>query len=220
MDIRKQVKKALDQRCKDLKDNQRRMINSCINRQKEQIVLDRIKITKNNQTYITTNPYSIKKETANYHKEAFRQRNSNFHALPPDWQQEYNPRSYIDKEWYNKTTDPITIEELSEVLQDLPNKKATGISGISYEMLKKLGLKEKSNLCTIFNKMLQEGLTPTKWKHSHIYPITKPKPWQCELTITRPIVLLESPRKCFTKILNNRITTDCKLHNILRVPTI
>ena len=84
-DVRKQVKAALDRRCTDLKDNQKRMINSCINRQKEQIILDRVKIIRDNYTYITTNKNIIKKEVADYHKHAFKKHNSNFYFLSPEW---------------------------------------------------------------------------------------------------------------------------------------
>src|SRR5579863_495772 len=51
-----------------------------------------------------------------------------------------------------------------------------------------------------------------------IYPIPKPKPWQSDITNTRPIVLLETTRKCFTKIVTQRLSALCKKHNILRVP--
>jgi hypothetical protein len=71
-ETRNSIQKAIQQRCLDLKDNQKRMINSCINRHREKIVIDRIKIKNTNGSeYITTNPQKIQKEVEKYHKEAF-----------------------------------------------------------------------------------------------------------------------------------------------------
>ena len=46
--------------------------------------------------------------------------------------------------------------------------------------------------------------------------IPKPKNWNKNIDITRPIVLIETARKLFTKILTNRLEIVCRQHNILR----
>ena len=56
-------------------------------------------------------------------------------------------------------------------------------------------------ICACF----ESGLTPKQWNLAHVYPIPKPKPWNCDLNNTRPITLLETVRKAFTKILNDRL---------------
>jgi hypothetical protein len=112
----------------------------------------------------------------------------------------------------------ILPDELEEVLSDLPNNKAAGPSKIKYEMLKKLGPIAKKTLLNLFNLFLNSGVTPANWKNSLLYPISKGKEWQGELSNTRPIILLETTRKCFTKILNNRLALICRNTGYLKDP--
>lgn len=49
-----------------------------------------------------------------------------------------------------------------------------------------------------------------------IFPIPKPKDWQCIVTNTRPIALLECTRKLATKILTKRLGNIIKDNNILK----
>src|SRR5256885_17249998 len=46
------------------------------------------------------------------------------------------------------------------------------------------------------------NIIPNGWKRAAIYPIPKLTTWQLKLNNTRPITLLESPRKILVKILN------------------
>jgi ribonuclease HI len=103
-------------------------------------------------------------------------------------------------------------------LKNLPNNKAAGPSGIKYEMLKNLGDEGVTVLAEFFNLFLREGTIPRSWKESLLYPISKGREWKCELSNTRPIVLLETTRKCFTKILTERLGGVCKENNILKGP--
>jgi len=45
------------------------------------------------------------------------------------------------------------------------------------------------------------------WRKASIYPIPKPKPWECKLNNTRPITLLDTTRKAMVRLLNNRLST-------------
>ena len=85
-------------------------------------------------------------------------------------------------------------------------------------MLKHLGKEGKMVLTGLFNLFLSKGQMPKSWKESLLYPISKGKEWHCELKNTRPIVLLETTRKCFTKIITDRLGGICKRKNILRGP--
>ena len=113
---------------------------------------------------------------------------------------------------------PISEEELNNTLKNLPNGKASGISTISYEMLKNLGTGAKSTLRKFYSLCLKKGTCPPLWKTSSIFPIPKSKDWECDLSNIRPIILLETSRKCLTKIITNRLSTICKKYNILAGP--
>ena len=60
------------------------------------------------------------------------------------------------------------------------------------------------------------GDIPNDWKIAHIYPIPKPTEWHFDITKTRPITLLETVRKAFAKILNNRLSKIISKHHILK----
>src|SRR5581483_8351202 len=64
--------------------------------------------------------------------------------------------------------------------------------------------------------VIQTGIVPTHWKISQLYPIPKPKDWQHNLSITRPILLPECIRKVCMRIINNRLSDVFTKHNILR----
>src|SRR5438477_7253839 len=111
-----------------------------------------------------------------------------------------------------------SMKERTEVIKELTTKKTAGSSQITYEMLKNLNIKTKERLNNIFHCCLITSIISKSWKTSNIYPIPKNKDWGAELMNTRPIILIETTRKCFTKILTNRISTICKEKNVLREP--
>src|SRR6185437_13381543 len=79
--------------------------------------------------------------------------------------------------WYNSLMLPITDNEITQTIASLPNGKACGPTGISYEMIKHI-----SSSC-----------------------ITKKNAFDGNLNLTRPISLIEHFRKLYTKILTNRL---------------
>src|SRR5438552_7386701 len=134
----KEIKKAIQKRSQDLKDNQRRMINSLTNQKKGNIILDKILVKDQQSIHISTDSSEILKITKEYYKEAFKTRSSNFNLLNEEWKEEYLPKTNIKEDWFIKLMDPVTEEELNTSLKDLSNGKVSGISSINYEMLKKL----------------------------------------------------------------------------------
>jgi hypothetical protein len=75
----------------------------------------------------------------------------------------------------------ITINELDIIIKELPNDKAPGPSGIIYEDLKLTGPKYRHHLLNLFNNIITNGTIPLEWKKATIYPIPKPKDWECKL---------------------------------------
>jgi hypothetical protein len=214
----KEINKAIEQRCQYFQNNQRRMIDSLTNNPKSLVQIDRIMVTTEQNKYIETDSKKIKKEVEGYFTKAFKRRKTDFKRLSESWKKQYESRSYIEQEWYKDLMEKPSIQELTEVIKDLPMKKAAGPSQITYEMLKNLNIKTKKRLNNIFHCCLITSTIPKSWKTSNIYPIPKNKDWGAELTNTRPIMLMETTRKCFTKIITNRISTICKERKILRGP--
>ena len=57
-----------------------------------------------------------------------------------------------------------------------------------------------------YNVLLITEFLPSNWNKGVIYSIPKPEDWNLELNKTRPITLLECPRKLYMKILTNRLS--------------
>ena len=214
----KEIKKAISERCKNLESDQKKMINSLTNTRKKTITLDRIIVKDQQNPYIATEPEEVLNEVEKHYKNSFKTRNASFDLLNKKWKKEYQPKKEIKENWYKSLMDLISEEEFNIALKDLPNGKASGISTISYEMLKKLGSKTKAILRKFFSLCLYSGSCPQSWKTSTIYPIPKSKDWECDLTNTRPIILLETSRKLLTKIFTNRLSNICKKNKILQGP--
>ena len=214
----KEIKKAISSRCQDLQSNQRKMINSLTNQKKNTILLDRIIVKDPLEPYIATDANKVLQTVQQHYEESFKRRNSNFDLLSEEWKNEYLPNPRINSECYNELMDPITEDEFKQTLRDLPNGKASGTSTINYEMLKNLGNKSKTILRMFFSLCLKKGSCPISWKTSTIFPIPKAKDWECDLTNTRPIILLDTSRKLLTKIITNRLASICKKFNILSGP--
>jgi hypothetical protein len=134
-----------------------------------------------------------------------------------NWLEEYkNPMVKIKDKGKNKLLEPISKEELNEVIMGTANGKAPGASEVSYEMLKNCGGKEQECFRNLLNNILKEGKTPKEWKHSRIFPIPKMEDWQGQMDKLRPIALIETGRRIFSKILTKRIDTVITENRILQ----
>jgi len=193
------------------------MIDSILNRKKRSIVLDRLLIKDQNTSTnrFTIDPDDIKSATIN-HFQNFALPSSPAPLMSSRWIDQFNPRDYVDESHYSNLMQPPTYDEWVAVLKSLPNNKAAGPSGISNEMLSHLGDKLQQLLWKLICMCFTLGDVPNEWKIAHIYPIPKPMDWECDITKTRPITLLETCRKGFVKIITNRLSTILAKHNILR----
>jgi hypothetical protein len=71
-------------------------------------------------------------------------------------------------------------------------------------------------ITNLLNNILNYNKLPKQWHEALLYPIPKPEWWNCDINKTRPIVLLETLRKIFTKILNNHLNTFLSTTKILQ----
>src|ERR1044072_1029358 len=201
----------IEQRCNDFKDNQTRMINSILQRTQDKIVIDRLEVDND----LITDPASIRTHTADHFQNIVGQPKSDG-SIPDDWIHEYSPLDSVDDAIYATLYDLPSFTEWIEIVRLAPANKAPGPSGISYDLIKHLGPIALDVLYQITCSCFRLQAIPTGWKRAAIYPIPKPTSWHYDLNNTRPITLLETPRKLMVKILNTRLGKVFSTHPILQ----
>src|SRR6185437_7854518 len=116
-----------------------------------------------------TDPKEINKLTINHFQNIAGNKNSSKN-IPIDWIDQYKPKDDINVHIYDQLCSIISETEVLEAINSLPNGKAVGPSGISYEMLKNLSTSMKKLPTKIINACLILGDIPTEWKKADIYP--------------------------------------------------
>jgi hypothetical protein len=200
------------------------MINSILNRKPRKIILDRLHYLnkETNELIFTTDQKEIELETINHFKylgKSIEEPHVKFNSLediPLEWRPYYDKNNTNFIEEIISIGQEITIDELNTTIKELPNDKASGPSGIVYEDLKLTGPKYRQELLNLFNNIIINGMIPTEWKKATIYPIPKPKDWECKLNNTRPITLLEITRKVLIKIITKRLNSFLAKYDILQ----
>ncbi|PKY36689.1 hypothetical protein RhiirB3_459910, partial [Rhizophagus irregularis] len=132
------------------------------------------------------------------------------------WKEQYKPQPHINENIYSSIMDAPSYDEWLDIIQQLSNGKATGPSGVSNEMLKHLSDDCNQILYYLICKIIELGYLPKQWKEATVFPIAKPKPFNCELSNSRPITLLETTRKALISLLNRRLAIILKDNNILK----
>ncbi len=191
------------------------MFDSLLERSRCTIMLDRCINNDSPDKELLTDPQDVQKETARHFQQVVGSQYSN-PPIPTEWEKIYTPDDSIDPSIYNSLMHPPTEEEWSSIIRALPNEKAPGPSKISNEMLKHLGPFTFKCFWIIICRCLSLNLAPSRWNLAFVYPIPKPKPWEYNLTNTRPITLLECPRKALTKLINKRLLNILSSNNILK----
>ncbi|GET02156.1 RNA-directed DNA polymerase from mobile element jockey-like [Rhizophagus clarus] len=213
------IDKFIIQRNNNIISNQRKMINSIMDRKPRTIQLDRLIITNpdTQEQSLTRCPETIASHV-NEHFQTLGQsiqdieatpRYRNIDDIPPQFRDTYRRSPRIPPTTYDSVLVPITLEEVTSTISSLPNHKASGVSGITYEDIKHLHINFFDFIVNFFNDILTSGTLPNGWNNAHLYPIPKPTDWGNDITNTRPIILLETFRKLFVKIITSR------LHKIL-----
>ncbi|GES83764.1 ribonuclease H-like domain-containing protein [Rhizophagus clarus] len=208
-----QINNAITAREHNYKLSPTKLLNSILERTPNKINLEKIIIHDPNtsDTTLVTNPKTIEKETIQHFQTVGNTTNnitipnySNIHDLPPSWQEIYQPKETPESE-RNAMLSPISQEELAAIIKDLPNNKAAGPNGLIYEIWKKFPKNHYDLIINLFNDILKLETIPSRWQEALLYPIPKPEYWNCDLSKTRPIILLDTLRKIFTKVLTQRL---------------
>ena len=201
-----QIKECSEKRCEYIMDEQSKMIDSLLEREKRVITLDRCIVKNNNgeETLLMEKDEVLKAVKDHFNKISNMTKHPK-NNLEKEWKREYEPLNNIDNNYFKDIMDPIQNEEWNEILNTLPNGKAAGLSKISYEMIKKSSQKFKDALRKFLDLCLKIGDMPNQWNKAIVYPIPKPGNWELNLAKIRPIILLEIPMKILMKLLTNRL---------------
>ncbi|GBB86127.1 hypothetical protein RclHR1_12590008 [Rhizophagus clarus] len=214
------INKYIDRRQQDFSDNQTRMLNSILERKPQKITINRLLITSDDENpQLITNQEDIECITIDHCQKIASSNNpalfTSYENLTPFWQNIYKEK-YKSPEQQSILTTPITLDELTTTIQSLPNNKAPGPTGITYEFWKHFLKPHYNKILTFFNNILNTGHIPSAWKEALLYPIPKPEFWNYQLDKTRPIILLETLRKIFVKIITNRLNKFLHFTNALQ----
>src|SRR6185295_10861778 len=209
--LRQQIQQATEKRCETLSTHPKQAINSILNRYNAPIHFSNIKLPDQ----LITNPKLIKQHIQLHFHDWTAYRPTDQVLFDSFWHTYYQPQPHINTQWYNSLNSPITEEEVLQILSKLPNGKACGPTGISYEILKHVGTTCIKAITALFNRCFNSSQIPKQWKHSRIYPIPKRNIFNGDLNLTRPISLIKHIRKVYTKIITTRISTVFSQHPIL-----
>lgn len=138
--------------------------------------------------------------------------------MTKEWEDVYEPRTKIKENWYSNLNATVTEEEWEMMLQKLKMNTAPGISGIGYILIKQAGTGAQRVFRNFASACIRKGEIPMKWKIGQTYPIPKDADWGFDLNNIRPIALLETFRKCVTKIFTARLEKVIRERDILKGP--
>ena len=202
---RQRLRAAITKRCEQMQTHLSQSLASILDRGRETSTAQVIK--KDSPTglsYLTAWP-EVEEELCDIFHRWTATRNPQVHTLRTDplWAEIYQPTPpHLSP--LGTLGHKLTMPELEEVLADTPGGKASGPTGISYELLSKLGTKARVFLLSVLNKALSTATVPQEWLSHIILPIPK-GPWTQDYNATRPIALLETPRKILEQLINKRI---------------
>ena len=122
------------------------------------------------------------------------------------------PKEGVAEGWANSLTDQWTLPEIHDVLGEAATKDTrAGASGVSNRLLRGAPSQIQEALLTLFNTMQTHWVIPEVLALGLIQPIRKSNE-RPNMKDSRPITLLESPMKLFTKGLNNRMQHALQRH--------
>src|SRR6266498_3104700 len=214
----KKIKDYIQQRCDDYQDNKRRMINSLTEKNLKKISIETVYKKDNEVEVLITDPDIVMKETNQHFQTIAGAVNKEKILVEGDhWYKQYDPKTMnINADIYKDLMQIPSWEDWLLVIKELPSGKAAGKSGISYEMIKHLSEEMQISVYNLVCSSISTGRIPDAWNEATVYPIPKLKPFNANLSNTRPITLLETVQKITVSIINKRLSTILRDNNVLK----
>lgn len=100
---------------------------------------------------------------------------------------------------------PFTGEEVLACVSTFSNRKAPGPDGMPNEVVKAAAFSNPDQFCNLFNKCLEKGSFPRRWKNGKLVLIAKPGKPLDNPNAYRPICLLDGCGKLLEKLIVSRL---------------
>jgi exonuclease III/ribonuclease HI len=208
--IQTEIQQKLLERNQNFSENPKLFYKKVLERFGSNANIDRLL----SQDTLLTNPNDIKLSIQQHFQNYFSDQ-----PLPPitpesEFYTLYQPNSSMESHYQDLLTE-ISQEEWLNIINQLPNQKSAGPSGINYEHIKYLSQKSLSILRKFISKCLALQQIPSEWKTSNIFLIPKKSQWDYTLDQVRPISLIEPLKKCLTKVFTKRLDHIINKNNLL-----
>ena len=130
------------------------------------------------------------------------------------------PNEYIEPEFYMPRTQhrfslkAPTVSTVRHLLENIDVRKATGLDGVSNQLLKFAAHIVAPTLTEIFTTSINTGIFPTEWKIAKVTPIFK-KRKKNDLNNCRPISVIPTVVKIFEKVVYEQLFSYFNDNNLL-----
>jgi hypothetical protein len=136
--------------------------------------------------------------------------------ITPEWNRYFTKQTKYS-EPMKAMAKTITMDELIEAKNKLGNNKAPGPDKITYEQIKYISSDRVLKIILfIFNECLNRCIFPTNANKATIILLSKLPAFNGDPNKLRPITLLSTFRKLFTRIINTRLQNIIETNNILK----
>ena len=106
-----EIRECIDRRCEMIKDNQRRMINSLLEKPFKKVVIDRLLIDNEGDRELYNEPEEVLIRTAEHFKRQFKKRNFQQEGISNEWKKVYEPITRVKESYYQSLSDRVTEKE-------------------------------------------------------------------------------------------------------------
>ncbi len=113
-------------------------------------------------------------------------------------------------------TKPPTLTEFEEGIRKCKVNSSAGMTGVSYNMLKKLPASMVKSLHYCLTRLWNTEHVPEWWKQRWIVPIPKKEQDIVNVGNLRPRILVDAVRKIWSKLILQRILRVWKDHDVLQ----
>lgn len=122
--------------------------------------------------------------------------------------------SFDDQIEQNDETDipAVTLQELKAACSKVGISKAPGLDGIPNIALKEAIEEAPEMFLSMYNRCLQEGTFPAKWKRQRLVLLPKGKKPSDEPSSYRPLCMLDTAGKVFERVIYGRIEEIAERH--------